>query len=296
MSDRDAFLRSIVTDPADDTARLVFADWLDEHGEPERAEFIRAMVDLEQCHPTCGVGRVCRGVLDRFPGVLTCAGVRTLATQLFDDNLCRWEHGHVIPNCAYRLPWRGRDDTAPGMAIFRRGFVSHVACDLALLFGGLCGRCGGDGRAHGADRPFEWSADVDYGKCVVCRGRGRTNGAAADLFARHPIESVRFSDLRPWEYVRGGRRLSVWGEATAAAEWGIPIAPTGYAPAPLFVVMWERFPDARSDGPDGRLGEDGRDLVFDTAADADAALSAAAVALGRAAAGLPPLAPPGGRP
>src|SRR5262245_51518143 len=46
MSERDAFLRAITTEPADDTARLVFADWLEEHGEPERAELIRVQCEL----------------------------------------------------------------------------------------------------------------------------------------------------------------------------------------------------------------------------------------------------------
>jgi uncharacterized protein (TIGR02996 family) len=32
---------ALFSDPDDDTARLVYADWLDEHGQPERAEFIR---------------------------------------------------------------------------------------------------------------------------------------------------------------------------------------------------------------------------------------------------------------
>src|SRR5262249_2510835 len=32
--------------PADDTVRLAFADWLDEHNEPERAEFIRVQIQL----------------------------------------------------------------------------------------------------------------------------------------------------------------------------------------------------------------------------------------------------------
>jgi uncharacterized protein (TIGR02996 family) len=38
---REAFLQAIIDDPDDDTPRLIFADWLDENGEPERAEFIR---------------------------------------------------------------------------------------------------------------------------------------------------------------------------------------------------------------------------------------------------------------
>ncbi|MBN9121727.1 MAG: TIGR02996 domain-containing protein, partial [Planctomycetes bacterium] len=45
MSDRAAFLRAIAADPADDTVRLAFADWLDEHDEPDRAEFIRLQIN-----------------------------------------------------------------------------------------------------------------------------------------------------------------------------------------------------------------------------------------------------------
>lgn len=46
MDERDAFLRMIVENPDDDTPRLVFADWLEEHDEPERAEFIRLQIRL----------------------------------------------------------------------------------------------------------------------------------------------------------------------------------------------------------------------------------------------------------
>lgn len=41
MTDRDALLAAIRADPDCDTARLVFADWLQEQGEYARAEFIR---------------------------------------------------------------------------------------------------------------------------------------------------------------------------------------------------------------------------------------------------------------
>jgi uncharacterized protein (TIGR02996 family) len=46
MSDRDALLAAILAQPDDDTPRLVYADWLDEHDEPERAEFIRIQFRL----------------------------------------------------------------------------------------------------------------------------------------------------------------------------------------------------------------------------------------------------------
>src|SRR3954466_9337320 len=45
MSLAEAFLRDIVDHPDDDAPRLVYADWLDEHGDPERAEFVRVQVE-----------------------------------------------------------------------------------------------------------------------------------------------------------------------------------------------------------------------------------------------------------
>jgi len=50
LTDRERILRRVIDTPEDDTPRLVFADWLDEHGDrdddPARAEFIRL-----QCEP-----------------------------------------------------------------------------------------------------------------------------------------------------------------------------------------------------------------------------------------------------
>jgi uncharacterized protein (TIGR02996 family) len=40
----EPFLRAICADPEDDTVRLVYADWLDENGDPDRAEFIRSQI------------------------------------------------------------------------------------------------------------------------------------------------------------------------------------------------------------------------------------------------------------
>ncbi|MCU0702651.1 MAG: TIGR02996 domain-containing protein [Fimbriiglobus sp.] len=51
MHDHAAFLAAIVAAPDDDLPRLVYADWLDEQGQPERAEFIRVQCELERCGP-----------------------------------------------------------------------------------------------------------------------------------------------------------------------------------------------------------------------------------------------------
>src|SRR5262245_37516528 len=42
----NALLAAIIADPSDDTARLAYADFLEEHDNPNRAEFIRTQVGL----------------------------------------------------------------------------------------------------------------------------------------------------------------------------------------------------------------------------------------------------------
>src|SRR5262245_42550191 len=48
MNDADAFLQAIREDPENDTPRLIFADWLEERGDP-RGEFIRVQCALAHC-------------------------------------------------------------------------------------------------------------------------------------------------------------------------------------------------------------------------------------------------------
>jgi uncharacterized protein (TIGR02996 family) len=47
VADEATFLDGLWADPEDDELRLVFADWLEEHGDP-RAELLRALVALRQ--------------------------------------------------------------------------------------------------------------------------------------------------------------------------------------------------------------------------------------------------------
>jgi uncharacterized protein (TIGR02996 family) len=44
--DEPALLAGVIATPADDAPRLVYADWCEEHGQPERAEFIRLQCRL----------------------------------------------------------------------------------------------------------------------------------------------------------------------------------------------------------------------------------------------------------
>src|SRR6516162_2062254 len=45
MNHHQGFLQAIIESPDDDTPRLVFADWLDDHDQPQRAEFIRVQIE-----------------------------------------------------------------------------------------------------------------------------------------------------------------------------------------------------------------------------------------------------------
>ena len=63
MSDHDALVQAILHAPDDDAPRLVFADWLDENGDADRAEFIRVQCRLARLpfydpeHPASPGGR-----------------------------------------------------------------------------------------------------------------------------------------------------------------------------------------------------------------------------------------------
>src|SRR5262249_3843859 len=45
MRDQEALLQAIREAPEEDAPRLVYADWLEDHGDPDRAEFIRLQVE-----------------------------------------------------------------------------------------------------------------------------------------------------------------------------------------------------------------------------------------------------------
>jgi uncharacterized protein (TIGR02996 family) len=49
MSHHEQIFQAILENPEDDALRLVYADWLEEHGNTPRAEFIRVQIELANC-------------------------------------------------------------------------------------------------------------------------------------------------------------------------------------------------------------------------------------------------------
>jgi uncharacterized protein (TIGR02996 family) len=51
MSQAESFIRAILEQPDEDATCLVYADWLDDHGEPDRADLVRTQVELARLGP-----------------------------------------------------------------------------------------------------------------------------------------------------------------------------------------------------------------------------------------------------
>ena len=95
-----AFLRTILASPEDDAPRLVYADWLDENGDPDRAEFIRLQVRLARTHPHD----------PEWPRL------KAVVSQIERAHFASWVN--ELPD----LPWVRWE-------IFERGFISAVRVD-----------------------------------------------------------------------------------------------------------------------------------------------------------------------
>jgi uncharacterized protein (TIGR02996 family) len=112
MIEHQAFLQDILEHADDDAPRLIYADWLDEHGGPagqERAEFIRVQCELSRLGPEDP--RRCL--------------LETRERQLLDRNWPAWDA--VFVGVSLRGDWSWD---------YRRGFPEVVAFpDLVSFLG-----------------------------------------------------------------------------------------------------------------------------------------------------------------
>ena len=94
LAQQRAFLHSIQEAPDDDAPRLIYADWLDEHGDPDRADFIRTQCRLE---------------------ALSRDDPRRRELRTRETDLLR----------RHRSAWLGPWDSRSNEATFRRGFLDE---------------------------------------------------------------------------------------------------------------------------------------------------------------------------
>jgi len=111
--EQSALLRTICEEPGDDTPRLVYADWLEEHGQSERAEYIRTQIEMARLVDEAN------GRPEWFPDIEQRRSVLsqrcTQILNVYEDN------------------WRGEWREIPGVyrRYFHRGFRDHVELDDA---------------------------------------------------------------------------------------------------------------------------------------------------------------------
>lgn len=122
--EQSAFLRAILTHPGDDTARLVYADWLQENGQEERAEFIRVQVELTRT-PRCGT--VWEPGHPKGPVGCRCCDLRRRERELFESHGADW----FGPTGCLTRP-NERERSAGGeFRVVARGFIESVTCTAA---------------------------------------------------------------------------------------------------------------------------------------------------------------------
>jgi uncharacterized protein (TIGR02996 family) len=169
MTDGADILAKVLAEPADDTARLVYADWLEEHGgQPERAEFIRAQVawrlgdgadriyDLLQSHWHEWMGR---------PG----------RVKRFKPYLQDYWHPAVVFQSRRRAAFEYGQELLV-VAHFVRGFVWEVDCEPIWWWH--------NGGALAAAHPVEFVELSDGGKRRELLYNDLVRGS--DGYFRHP--------------------------------------------------------------------------------------------------------------
>jgi uncharacterized protein (TIGR02996 family) len=121
MTHDEAFMADVRATPADDAPRLIYADWLDEHGQPERAEFIRAQ---------CEAAR-----LDRTDPRRTALVAR--AWRLRQEHQARWlgplrralVEWHFRRGFLEKATLNGQARSAHAAALFRSAPLRHLCLD-----------------------------------------------------------------------------------------------------------------------------------------------------------------------
>lgn len=234
-----ALLAAVCAAPDDDLPRLVCADWLDEHGESERAEFIRVQCRIPQVeatlakrHPDQGL---CTEVSARWCPVcgdcccpepedgmddLSCplhsphsrhagdeslrsvlAKIRRRERELFDRHATTW----FGDRWAILVCGRPEEDSTVnypdlGHDFVYRGFIAEWHGPLSGWCGGECHQCAGVGRAFPITGPS-----------IPCRrcGGSLVTGIGPAVVRSHPVARVVLTDREPRHDAFNG--VWVWG-------------------------------------------------------------------------------------
>jgi uncharacterized protein (TIGR02996 family) len=154
---RAGFLAAIIAEPEDDSLRLIFADWIEDHGEPERAEFVRVQLELAR------IGHMHPLADDEDRRIIS----RAKKLRRREQELSRQHHLGIHFFACEEIHWS-------------RGFVSRVRLTCADWVGEQCARCAND---------FD---KANHYRCILCHGAGRVNasGPPSGTLLPHSLQAV----------------------------------------------------------------------------------------------------------
>lgn len=240
-----ALLAAVRANPADDLPRLVAADWLEERGQHERAEFVRVQVERPQApwcpyRPASGCG--CRR-----------CGLARREAELIAEHGRSW----FAPAAGWSVSAVSvTRSESPGVLV-GRGFVSFVHCGLSQWAGDECEACAGTGQDTTGDG---WP-------CPVCDGSGTRPGVGPAVVAAHSVERVALTDREPTDGICRDEWTWVDDVCYAAPQFAAAVLPYG-----ILETMIGLFPGAV------RYSLDERYAAFTEHNDAVLALSATLLA------------------
>ncbi len=128
-----AFMAEILASPTDDAPRLLLADWMDENGQPERAEFVRVQVALSR---PCPLGRSDAYHVDDV--CEPCHALRLRERELLGRTesmttrqVYEPEYSWLPAPIRYLFEMGPREGRHDRFWKWRRGFVEGVECTAA---------------------------------------------------------------------------------------------------------------------------------------------------------------------
>jgi uncharacterized protein (TIGR02996 family) len=223
-----AFLEDVCRHPGDDVPRLIYADWLDEHGEGgdslrSRAEFIRVQCELAR------TVQAPDGSADSFAAARWLRRRKALrrrerellgrTTTMSTRQVFEPEYGWLPEPVRYLFETGPRDGRHDRFWEWRRGFVEEITLTAEVFAGGPCTEC-----ANGTV-----PNDGGDNTCPDCHGTGRTEGHATALFRAAPVRRVTLFDREPSQYPGQSGR----------GRWYWPIAPPVSAdPRRVPLALW----------------------------------------------------------
>ena len=166
MTDEPALLAAILAHPDEDTPRLMFADWLQEHDQPVRAEFVRVQVALadvlhriERGYPTGRPVGCSERERKRYPELFEFLARQARIWLTYSEwfPFAPLPQDHAATTCDsifHKLCVYARGGNLAWVSLTQRGFLKAVQCSA-----------------------LDWLTHADA------------------IVARHPIARVRLTDV-----------------------------------------------------------------------------------------------------